>query len=133
MLIFRSRLSGSSYLMTTKAKRPDCTGLWPSSESASGALPRTWPCTAQTHRTRSHHPTKSHLQKRAHTLGLRRASKQEFPSWQGEMNLTKNHQVAGLIPGLSQWLRIWCCRGLLCRSQMQLGSGMAVAGGYRSD
>ena len=34
-------------------------------------------------------------------------------------------------------LRIWYCRGLWCRSQMQLGSSVAVplaqGGGYRSE
>ena len=33
-----------------------------------------------------------------------------------EMNPTRNHEVAGLIPGLAQ-----------CRSQTQLGSCVAVA------
>ena len=39
-----------------------------------------------------------------------------------ETNPTKNHEVAGLIPGLTQWVGVdWC------RLQMQLGSGIAVA------
>ena len=52
-------------------------------------------------------------------------------------NLTKNREVSGLIPGLGQWLRIRRCRELQCRSQMRLGSHVAVAvvqaGGYSSD
>ena len=54
-----------------------------------------------------------------------------------EANLTRNHEVAGSIPAsLSRsWIR--CCHELWCRSQMQLGSGVAVAVvqmcGYSSD
>ena len=29
----------------------------------------------------------------------------EFPSWRTEMNPTKNHEVVGSIPGLSQWIK----------------------------
>ena len=29
---------------------------------------------------------------------------QEFPSWAGEMNPTRNHEVVGSIPGLDQWV-----------------------------
>ena len=32
-----------------------------------------------------------------------------------------------VTPGLAQWLRIQCCHKLRCRSQMWLGSGVAVA------
>ena len=42
-------------------------------------------------------------------------------------NLTRDHEVVGLIPDLTQWLRIWRCRELWCRLQTQLGSGIAVA------
>ena len=38
-----------------------------------------------------------------------------------EVNPTRNHEAAGLIPGLAQF-RIRCCRELWCRSQTQLGS-----------
>jgi len=38
-------------------------------------------------------------------------------------NPTRNHEVAGSIPGL----RILCCRELWCRSQTRLGSLVAVA------
>ena len=41
------------------------------------------------------------------------------------MNLTRNHEVAGLIPGLSQWLSIQHCCELW--SQMRLGSDGAMA------
>ena len=43
-----------------------------------------------------------------------------------EMNPTRNHEVSGSIPGLTQ-LRIQRCHELWCRSQTQLGSGVAVA------
>ena len=43
-----------------------------------------------------------------------------------ETNPTRNHEVAELIPGLAQWVRIWCCHDLWRRSQMQLLSGVAV-------
>ena len=29
----------------------------------------------------------------------------EFPSWHAEMNPNRNHEVAGSIPGLTQWLK----------------------------
>ena len=41
-------------------------------------------------------------------------------------NLTKNHEVAGLIPGLAQWVEDGRCYELWCRSQMLLRSGVAV-------
>ena len=44
-----------------------------------------------------------------------------------EMNLTSIHENAGLIPDLSQWVGIWRCLELWCRSQMWPGSGVAVA------
>ena len=42
-------------------------------------------------------------------------------------NSTSIHEDAGLIPGLFSGLRIWPGHELRCRSQMWLGSGMAVA------
>ena len=42
-------------------------------------------------------------------------------------NPTSIPEDAGWIPGLTQWIRIWCCRELRCRWKMQLGSGIAVA------
>ena len=52
-------------------------------------------------------------------------------------NPTRNHEVSGSIPGLSQWVKDWRCRELWCRLQTWLRSGVAVAvvqaGGYSSD
>ena len=42
-------------------------------------------------------------------------------------NSTRNHGVAGSIPGLAQWLRTRRCRELWCRLQMWLRSHVAVA------
>ena len=59
--------------------------------------------------------------------GLMNCVTGEFPSWliAAETNLTGNHEVGGLIPGLAQWVKL----------QMQLRSGVAVAkvGGSSSD
>ena len=43
------------------------------------------------------------------------------------MNLTRNCEVAGSIPGIAQGLRIWHCRELQCRQQTRLGSCITVA------
>ena len=37
-------------------------------------------------------------------------------------NLTRNHEVESLIPGLAQWVKDLGCHELWCRSQMWLGS-----------
>ena len=42
-------------------------------------------------------------------------------------NSTRNHEVAGSIPGIARGLRIQSCRELWCRSQTRLGSCVAVA------
>ena len=41
------------------------------------------------------------------------------------MNLTRNPEVAGSIPGLLSWLRTWCCRKLWFRLQT---TAVAVVG-----
>ena len=43
------------------------------------------------------------------------------------VNPTRNHEVAGLIPGLAHGLRLRRCREMWCRSQTRLGSCVAVA------
>ena len=40
---------------------------------------------------------------------------QSFHRGAAETNTTRNREVVGLIPGLAQGLRIWCCRVLWCR------------------
>ena len=42
-------------------------------------------------------------------------------------NQTRNHEVAGSIPGLAQWVKIQRCCELWCWSEMCLRSGVAVA------
>ena len=48
-------------------------------------------------------------------------------SAEGVPVVTSNHEVAGSIPDLAQWLRIWPCCELWCRLQTRLGSCVAVA------
>ena len=42
-------------------------------------------------------------------------------------NLTHIHEDMGLIPSLTQWIKDLAFHELWCRSQMLLGSGIAVA------
>ena len=44
------------------------------------------------------------------------------------MNLASIHEVVGSIPGLTRWVRDQRCGELWCKSQMLLGSGVAVTG-----
>ena len=42
-------------------------------------------------------------------------------------NPTRNHEVAGSVPALAQWVRIWRCRELLCRAKTRPRFHVAVA------
>ena len=42
-------------------------------------------------------------------------------------NPTRNDEVSGSIPGLARWVKDPRYRELWCRSQMRLGSRVAVA------
>ena len=44
-----------------------------------------------------------------------------------ETNPTRNHEVAGLIPGLAQRVKELVLRELWCRSKTQLGSSIAAS------
>ena len=44
-----------------------------------------------------------------------------------EMNPTRNCVIVGLIRGVAQWVKDRRCHELWYRSQMRLGSGIAVA------
>ena len=43
-----------------------------------------------------------------------------------ETNLTRSHEVVGSIHGLTQWVKDLALHELWCRSQMWLGSHVAV-------
>ena len=53
-----------------------------------------------------------------------------------ERNLTRNHEVAGSVPGLAHQIKDPGCHELWCQSQMQLRPSIVVAvvyaGGYSS-
>ena len=50
-----------------------------------------------------------------------------FHCGSAEVNPTRIHKDAGLIPGLALWVKVQRYCELWCRSKMQLGSGVAVA------
>ena len=43
------------------------------------------------------------------------------------MNPTRNHEVAGSVPALAQWVNDLACHELRCKLQTQLGYRVAVA------
>ena len=49
------------------------------------------------------------------------------------MNPTRNHEVLGLIPSLTQWIKDLALREMWCRSLTWLRSGVAEAVVYSSD
>ena len=52
----------------------------------------------------------------------------EFLLWHSRNESHFNHEVSGSILGFAQWAKnTWCCCELRCRSQMRLGSCVAVA------
>ena len=63
----------------------------------------------------------------SHLLERKKHEGKSSRSGSGEMNPTRSHEVAGVIPGLARWLRFRRCPELWCRSQSQLGSGVTVA------
>ena len=58
---------------------------------------------------------------------IRKSTNKEFLSWHSRMNLTRNHEVVGLIPGLTQRVNDLDCYELWCGSRAWLGSNVAVA------
>ena len=61
-----------------------------------------------------------------------RDREKEWEGWSShcgaaETNPTGNHEVAGLIPGPTQWVTDLALQWVWCRSQMRLGSELAVA------
>ena len=54
--------------------------------------------------------------------GIVRKSKRECPLWHSRNDPTRNHEVAGSIPGLDQWAKdtVFCGCGIGQQLQLQL-------------